>query len=140
MTGTTGAGDAPKAAMAAQTRRWVIFAFAGFAVTFMAVVIGLWSMPIGSGEHRHSPDQRFKAEACNMHRGTLLGDRDRYIEISVTEVDTGRNVWHVVYRTPIGLQVPHYGARGVRFVTWAADSSAVTIPVAGEKQITFPVR
>jgi hypothetical protein len=74
-----------------------------------------------------------------MSRGKLLGGREQYIELRVVEVATGREVWRVVYCHPPEAEVPDYCLRGVRFVTWAADSSAVTIPIAGGREMTFAV-
>lgn len=98
-----------------------------------------WYQPSGTGEYCRSPDGRFKADASNLHRPTLLGSYEHWIEIRVTEEATEREVWRVVYRHPLGADVPDYGSRSARFIKWSADSSAVTIPVAGEQTMTFAV-
>ena len=51
---------------------------------------------------------------------------------------TGREVWRV-RRNPAPGTAPDYGMRGVRFVEWAADSSAVTVDIGGGQKLTFPV-
>ena len=110
------------------------------AVVLLAVAAGwLWFGPTGFGEFRHSQDGRYTAHAMNMSIGTLTGGRDWYIEVRVVEQASGREVWRVVHRHPAGADVPDYGSRAGRFVTWAADSSAVRVPVAGGRELVLAV-
>ena len=108
-------------------------------VLSLAVVSWLWSIPTGTGEFRDSPDGRYTAHAMNMSARTLLGGWERYIEMRVTEASSGAEVWRVVHRHPAGADVPDYGLRGMQFITWAADSSAVTVPVAGGRELVLAV-
>ena len=85
-----------------------------------------------------SPDGRFEAHAYNYERGTWFG-REKYVEFRVNELATGREVWHVSHHHLSNADVPEYGARGITFVAWAADSSSVTITVGGGREMTFPV-
>ena len=82
----------------------------------------VWFTPAGIGEYRHSPDERYTAHAFNMSTGTLLGGRDKYIEIRVVEESTGRVVWRIVHRHQAGANVPDYGSRVKPFIIWASDS------------------
>ena len=122
-------------------RRRVRYALAGLAIV-LVVALGFWFwfQPSGIGEYGHSPDGRFEAHAMNMTRPTLGGGQEQWIEIWVIEVVTGREVWRVVHRHPPGADVPSYGARGAKFIEWAPDSSAVTIPVAGGQPMTLTIR
>lgn len=45
----------------------------------------------------------------------------------------------MVHQHPTGADVPDYGDRARRFVTWATDSSAVTVPVAGGREMVLGV-
>jgi hypothetical protein len=111
-----------------------------FAVVLLVAVAGwLWFGPSGTGEFRHSPDGRYTAHASNLSAGTLTGGRDWYIEVRVVEQASGREVWRVVHRHPAGADVPDYGSRAGRFITWAADSSAVTVPDAGGRELVLAV-
>jgi hypothetical protein len=99
----------------------------------------LWFSPSGSGEFRDSPDFRYTAHAYNMSSGTITGGRKTYIEIRVVEKDSGRELWRVFHRPPVGADAPDYGSRGMRFVIWAGDSSRVTVPVAGGRELVLAV-
>jgi hypothetical protein len=100
----------------------------------------LWFLyaPQSAGETRTSPDDRFMAEAVTRRKLTHFFTREEYVEITVTEIASGREVWRVVHRYQPKAEVPDYGLRGVRFLKWADDSSAVMIDVDG-RQMTFPV-
>ncbi|MDB5311321.1 MAG: hypothetical protein JWO38_5523 [Gemmataceae bacterium] len=109
------------------------------AVALPALLLAwLWFGPTGTGEFRHSPDGRYTAHASNMSAATVLGGRDRYIEVRVVEESSGREVRRVVHRNPAGADVPDYGSRAGQFITWAEDSS-VTIPVAAGRQLLLAV-
>lgn len=92
----------------------------------------------GSGETRTSPDGRYEASAFNKSQGTIWGDRAEWDEIRVTEKSTRRETW-LVKRYPAPGAAPDYGMRGVKFVEWAADSSAVTVDIGGGQKMTLPV-
>ena len=85
------------------------------------------------------PSTESLAQAMNMSAGTLLRGRDWYVEVRVVEQASGWEVWRVVRRHPAGADVPDYGSRGRRFITWAADSSSVTVPVGGGEQLVLAV-
>ena len=121
------------------SRRTAIRLAVAAVVLLVAAAGWLWFAPSGTGEFRHSPDGRYTAHAMNMSTGTLLGGRDRYIKVRVVEESSGREVWRVVRRHPAGADVPDYGSRAERFITWAADSSAVTVPVAGGRELVLAV-
>lgn len=119
-------------------RLWLVAAVA-VALLFVSVVAGwLWFGELGGGETRDSPDGRFEASAFNKSCGTIQGTREGWVEIRVTERGTGREVWMVKRHPPPGT-APDYGMRGVKFVEWAADSTAVSIDVGGGQKMTFPV-
>jgi hypothetical protein len=63
----------------------------------------------------------------------------RYIDLRVEEIATHKTRWQAEYRysNPAGL--PDYGSRQKYFITWAADSSAVTIPINLDRKITLPL-
>lgn len=92
----------------------------------------------GTGETRESPDGLYEASAFNKSQGRLEGTRLEWAEILLTEKKTGREVW-VVKRYPPPGKSPDYGLRGMKFVEWAVDSSAVTIDIGGGQRLTFPV-
>ena len=92
----------------------------------------------GAGETRESPDGKYEAAAFNKSHGTIQGNRVEWDEIRVTEKKTGREVW-VVKRYPPPGTSPDYGMRGVKFVEWAADSSAVTVDIGGGQKLMFTV-
>lgn len=119
---------------------WKWLCGAGIATVLMTGLLAgwLWFGDTGSGESRRSPDGSFDAQANNMSRGTIWGTREEWVDIRVTELGTGREVWRV-RRTHTPGTVPDYGMRGVRFVEWATDSSAVTVDIGGGQKLTFPV-
>lgn len=121
------------------SRRTAIRLAVAAAVLLVTAAAGLWFAPSGTGEFRHSPDGRYTAHAMNMSTGTLTSGRDRYIEVRVVEEASGREVWRVVHRHPSGADVPDYGSRAGRFITWASDSSAVAVPVAGGRELVLAV-
>lgn len=108
-------------------------------VILLAAAAWLWFVPTGTGEYRHSPDGRHTALVSNLSTGTFTGGRDRYIEVRLVEQASGREVWRVVHRHPAGADVPDYGRRDERFITWAADSSAVTVPVGGGRELVLAI-
>jgi hypothetical protein len=104
-----------------------------------AISIGtVWFGEGGTGETRESPDGRYEASAMNLSRGTIGGTRKEWVEIRVMERGSRREVWKVTRQPPPGT-APDYGMRGVKFVEWAADSSAVTVDIGGGQKLTFPV-
>ena len=110
------------------------------AVVLLTAAAGwLWFMPTGSGELEHSPNGRYTAHAHNLSTGTLLGGRDWYIQVRVVEEASGAEVWRVVHRHPAGADVTDYGSRARRFITWAADSATVTVPVTGGRELVLVV-
>lgn len=120
-------------------RRRMMAVAIGLAVALLGIALWCWFAPSGTGESRLSPDGRYEAHADNLRRGTVTGRREQYAEIRVTEVATGREVWRVVHRHHPEAAVPEYGSRGMRFIVWAEDSSAVTVPVAGGRTLSFHV-
>jgi hypothetical protein len=119
---------------------WLSLAICTTLGALMVVVIALSirSDDISTGETRESPDGRFEASAMNVSRGTVQGTRDEWVKLRVTERGTGREVWRVKRQPPPGT-APDYGMRGIKFVEWAADSSAVTVDIDGGRKLTFPV-
>lgn len=107
-------------------------------LTVVVTALSMWFGDTKSGETRESPDGRFGASAMNVSRGTIRGTRDEWLEIRVTERGTGREVWHVK-RQPLSGTAPDYGMRGIKFVEWAEDSSAVTVDIGSGQKLTFPV-
>ncbi|QEL13477.1 hypothetical protein [Limnoglobus roseus] len=99
----------------------------------------LWFGPSSSGEFRVSPDGKYEAYADNVSNGTILGRRNHYIVIRVVELSSGKELWRVVYDHAPDADVPDYVLRGLKFVVWAEDSSAVTIPVGDSRELKFPV-
>jgi hypothetical protein len=120
-------------------RRFALIALVYLAVALIAFGAYGWFCPSGTGESRHSPDGRYTASAMNMSCGTWFNGRIQYIELRVAETD-GAELWRTEYHYPHG-PVPDYGDRSKdRFITWAQDSSSVSIPVGGGKQVTVQVR
>jgi hypothetical protein len=74
-----------------------------------------------------------------MNCGTWFKRRVHYIEVSVVEAATQRTVWRVQFHHGAGVQIPDYASRSQKFIRWFPDSSAVTIPLGSEKQVTLPV-
>ncbi|MFY7952298.1 MAG: hypothetical protein ACOVT5_07305 [Armatimonadaceae bacterium] len=111
------------------------------AIGFLATMWGvLWVAfaEHGSGETRESPDGHYDASAFNKSQGRLDGTRLEWDEFRLTEKKSGREVWAVKRFPPPGTS-PDYGLRGMKFIEWAADSSAVTIDIGGGQKLTFPV-
>ena len=109
-----------------------------FGILLTAALAWLWFVPSGTGEFLTSPDGRFTARASNLSRGTLTGRRDRYVQVQVSENASGRELWRVVRRPP-GTSVPGYGNRDERFITWAGDSSSVTVPLGSGRRLVLEV-
>lgn len=107
---------------------WLL-AMAGGHLLFWPIFF--WFYPIGTGEYRLSPDRRFTAHAKNMSFGTISGERRYYLRITVVDHSTDREVWRIVYEHPVGADVPDFGRRDKRYVTWSADSRTVTMPGVG---------
>ncbi|CAN5872304.1 hypothetical protein BH24DEI2_BH24DEI2_15010 [soil metagenome] len=111
----------------------------GFGALLAVALAWLWFVPSGSGEFQVSPDARFTAHASNLSRGTLTGGRNQYVQVWVTENGSGREVWRVVRRPPAGTEVPVFENRDERFITWAADSSSVAVPLDGGHRLALEV-
>jgi hypothetical protein len=120
-------------------RRLVRWGLGASLVLLAALGAWLWFAPCGTGEYRHSPDGRFTAEVWNLTAGTLLYGHQSYIEVRVVDAGSGQEVWRVVCWHAPEAEVPDYGDRGQRFIRWAANSSSVTIPVDGGKQLVLAV-
>ena len=115
-------------------------AIAAVSIGAIIFVANLWFGPSGTGEWKNSPDGRFTAHAGNMSRGTVFAGRVRYIELSVVENTTGHEVWRVRVQHAGDAKVPDYGDRSQEpFIRWARDSTSVTIPVEGDRQVTLPM-
>ena len=125
------------------TRRTVYRLVATTAVVafllILTVLSSLWFGPSGTGEFRNSPNGRYTAHASNMSTGTLTGGRDWFIEITVVEESSGREVWRIVRRHQAEAEVPEYGNRAGRYVTWAPDSSTVTVPIEAGQSLVLNV-
>lgn len=116
-----------------------IFKLIAIGLIVASCAIAIWCNPSGTGEYRKSPNDKFIAHASNMSRGTWWGSRIKYIDLRVEALATHQTLWQAEYQysNPVGL--PDYGSRQQHFITWAADSSAVTIPIGLDRQITLPL-
>ena len=121
------------------TQRRVCWLIAGSVGLFVAAAVWMWFGSVGTGEFRTSPDGRFIAHVSNLSTGTWAGDREHYIEVRVEEAGSGREVWRVVRSLPAGAAVPDYGDRATRFLVWADDSSAVTVPMGDSQPLVLAV-
>jgi hypothetical protein len=93
---------------------------------------------MGPVEYARSPNGNYTANATNMKRGRLLRETVEYIQLQIIENATRRVVWNAEYQFPTGAPVPDYGMRGhPTFISWTADSSAVSIPVNGDRSISL---
>jgi hypothetical protein len=130
----------PDKTQSKRTKLRLVAAAIAIVVAITGVLLAwLWFGASGAGEFRSSPDGRFTAHAMNMSTGTFSGGRHHYIEVRVVEETSRVEVWRVIRHHAHGVDVPDYGNRGRRFITWAADSSAVTVPVVGGRELVLPV-
>ena len=121
--------------MTNRTRNRLIAA-TGFVVVGVPLFIAgsLWYGPSGWGEHRESPDGRFRAEASNMSTGTITGERVKYLRLAVVDNATRQEIWSVIHHHPQGAGVTDYSVRGPVIVVWAPDSKSVRFPIYLESE------
>ena len=105
-------------------------------VVFLLV---FWFGAQRTGETRLSPDQRHEASAFNLSYGTLWGSRTTYVEITLTDAVTKRELWRVVQRHDNGEKVIDYGMRGQTYVKWAEDSRSVRVQFNDQSYVVLPV-
>jgi hypothetical protein len=118
-----------------------VYRFVGIAVIvgLIVILVVLWTSPSGMGDYRVSPNGKYTAHAMNMSTGAFLGKPSRYIEISVEETSTHREIWRIIHHPSDNAKVPDYGIRGIKFVEWAADSGSVTIPIASDDKLVLSI-
>jgi hypothetical protein len=96
--------------------------------------ISAWLSPWGAGEYAESPDGRFVAYASNMHQNRLLSEPLTYIQLTVREKQSGREVWRADYYAD--HQAADYTRRGAdRLLRWAADGRSVLLPLGEGREI-----
>jgi hypothetical protein len=98
-----------------------------------------WQLPAGAGEYRDSPDGLWRAHVFGLSRGTLLGSRRRYIELSLERLRDGSTMWRQQIQHTSADTVPDYGDRSARFISWSADSSQLTVGTTNGATLTVPV-
>ena len=108
--------------------RWYIEATAITVIVLVAAA--LWFSASGFSEFADSPDGRYHAQVSSFNRGTWTG-RINYVQITIHENATGHTVWKAQRFMLPGEVAPSYDDRSKQFITWAADSKTVTIPVGG---------
>lgn len=104
------------------------------AVVAVLVVVGDlsvdWLRGFGTGEYCNSPDGRFRASAMNKSSGSLLRGRSEYVEIYVVDSNSGTDVWRGELRSSGWATYPDYSDRSKNHITWATDSSSVSIRIS----------
>lgn len=98
-----------------------------------------WLLPAGSGEYRDSPDGLWRAHVSGLSRGTVLGSRRRYVELSIERLGDGSTMWRQQIQHTSADTVPAYGDRSARFISWSADSSQFTVGTTNGATLTVPV-
>lgn len=91
--------------------------------------------PLGSGQYAKSPDGRYEAYAANMTDKYFWGGRREYYEFQIKDVQS-RSTLRTIRMTPPDREeiVDYYGNT---ILTWASNSSAVTIPVGRKMDLTI---
>ena len=105
-------------------------------VVFLLV---FWFGAQRTGETRVSPNLRHEAGAFNLSYGTLWGSRTTYVEITLTDAVTKRELWRTVHRHDNGEKVIDYGMRGQTYVKWAEDSRSVRVQFNDQSYVVLPV-
>ncbi|HZZ80528.1 MAG TPA: hypothetical protein VFE62_18640 [Gemmataceae bacterium] len=119
-------------------RRYHWIAVAGVFSLVIALASAWWFLPFGTGEYRISPDGRYEARAENVNQGTLFRGRVDYIRLTVLESGTNREIWRAYYFHEPEAKIPDYADRSQKpFITWAPNSSSVSIPVENGQQVTL---
>jgi hypothetical protein len=105
-----------------------------------AFLIYAWFAPFGTGEYRHSPNELYAVSAMNYNRGTFLLTRESYIELKLIRNADKSVVWSEEITYSDASQVPDYGDRRQKFITWLPDSSAfkVTVLEGQVKEVKVP--
>jgi hypothetical protein len=108
---------------------------AGLAVIGLLVVGGLaalfWFSPAGTGEYRPSPDGAWTAHVSSFTRGTWSLEREHYIELKLVRALSNETVWRREHAVTPDDEVPPYGSRERRFISWADDSRSFEVPLPG---------
>jgi hypothetical protein len=105
-------------------------------VVLLGLLAKLWFSPMGSGEYRESPNQRYTVHASNLNQGTLSG-REFYLEITVIENASGKTIKKIIYPYEPSASVPNYGDRSQQFIQSAQDSNSFTVPVNRFTKVTI---
>jgi len=118
-----------------RNRILIAVAILGVAVVFWA----FWLLPTGEGEYRDSPDGLWRAHVSGLSRGTPLGSRRRYVELSIERLADGSTIWRQKIPHTSADSLPAYGDRSARFISWSADSSQFTVVTTNGTTLTVPV-
>jgi hypothetical protein len=98
-----------------------------------------WLLPVGEGEYRDSPDGLWRAHVSAMSRGTLLGTRRQYVELSIERLVDGSTMWRREIPHTSADSVPPYGDRSARFISWSPDSTRFSVSTTNGATATLPV-
>ncbi|MGN6553336.1 MAG: hypothetical protein ACTHLW_06405 [Verrucomicrobiota bacterium] len=118
-----------------RNRILIAVAVTGVAVLFWA----FWLLPSGEGEYRDSPDGLWRAHVSGLSRGTLLGSRRRYVELSIERLTDGATMWRQQILHTSADTVPAYGDRSARFISWSPDSLQFTVGTTNGATLTVPL-
>lgn len=109
------------------------------AVGFAALFWSWWLLPSGEGEYRDSADGQWRAQVSTLSRGTVLGSRRHYLEVSVERLPDHFMVWRKEIPHAPTDTVPAYGDRGARFISWATNSSQFTVTTTNGAMLVVPL-
>ena len=118
-----------------RNRIFTVISVVGICVLFWA----FWLLPRGEGEYRDSPDGLWRGHVSRLSRGTLLGSRRRYVELSVERLADGFTIWRQQIPFTSVDTVPAYGRRDSRFISWSTDSSQFVVSTTNGAMLTVPI-
>jgi len=118
-------------------RNQIVVALAVAAVIIL--FLAFWLKPIGEGEYRDSPNGQWTAHVSALSRGTLLGSRQQYVELSIERRADGVMVWRQELPYTSTDKTPDYGDRSTRFITWASDSTQFSVSTINGAMMTVPI-
>ncbi|MBW4689345.1 MAG: hypothetical protein KME40_30705 [Komarekiella atlantica HA4396-MV6] len=104
-----------------------------------AVGLIIYTMPSGTGEYQHTPNNQYRADAKVLERRTLTGRQVRYLEFQVKSTANQTVIWQATYYPATADEWIDYGDRSIQFIHWNDSNTAVSFTLPNQRVLTVPV-